>query len=274
MTNYLERIYRDVFVALRSPDPDQLALRALQASRAELLGDATLGPTTVRPSGESQRMYEQDYVNDTSVEQSQTFNYHQERQRSVTVTRVRTLEACQELAVQVDLSGFGSFSGKVGFREGASTTASETVNALEDWGVDNAVRIPPHKKVTAVLYVDEGELSVDYEAQAHLWLQTGPETYEIGALVSHLDLSTARKRAQYGFDVGEASAMDSPRYRLDGDRLVGRASGTLSARAGARVRTVSTEHDGSEQHELQNDVDLPRALKVRRAVHALAAALA
>ncbi|MER0428562.1 hypothetical protein [Streptomyces microflavus] len=90
-------------------------------------------------------------------------------------------------------------------------------------------------------------------------------------MIAALDLSTDDKKAHYGFDLGAASAADSPRYRLDGDHLIGQAHGTLTAKAGVLVRTVVTEKKGQEEHELETIETRPRTAESTRLAEELTA---
>lgn len=257
MTNYLERIFIELWTAHPVPfrTPEQLAADWLKVVRAEVLGDATLGVPVIKPSKDSERLYSQEYTNGTSVQQTQTLKTVKTVTRTVTASKTKTFEANQEISMEVKLEGFGSMGGKIGFKEVQSETSSESNSVNETWGVDNPIVVPPHKTVEAVLWVDEGELSVDYEGRAHLYIPSEKGNLELGFLVNVLDLSTDEKKAYYGFDLGSASAPDSPRYRLDGAQLIGHASGTLSAKAGVQVRTVTTEKPGGQ--ELQTLTNRP-----------------
>ncbi|MEU8772080.1 ETX/MTX2 family pore-forming toxin [Streptomyces griseus] len=258
MTNYLERIFFDFWTAHPNPfvTTENLTAGSLELTRAEVLGDATLGVPVIKPSTDTERLYSQEYTNDTSVEQTQTLKAVRTVTRTVTASKTKTFEANQEISMQVKLEGFGSMGGKISFKEGQSETSSESSRVTETWEVDNPIVVPPHKTVEAVLWVDEGELSVDYEGRAHLYLEGDDnKTLEIGFVVNGLDLSTDEKKAYYGFDLGTASAPDSPRYRVDGGQLIGHATGTLSAKAGVRTRTVATEKGGTQ--ELQTLTNLP-----------------
>ncbi|MEV7930466.1 ETX/MTX2 family pore-forming toxin [Kitasatospora sp. NPDC088779] len=261
MTNYLERIFTDALTK-GTPfikDIPAAVRAALAHTRAEVLGDATLSSPSIKPLPDSQQIYSIDYTNDTSVEQSQTLKISKDVTRSVTVSKTKTFEADQEISMEVKLEGFGSMGGKIGFKEGQSSTSSEEKSVTETWGVDTPVRVPPHTGVTAVVFVDEGELTVGFEGRAHLYLHfdDGKE-YEIGVFISYLDLGTDETKAYYGFDLEGKSAADSPRYRLDGTELIGRATGSLSAKAGVRVRTVVTERKkGAEETPLQVLETLP-----------------
>ncbi|MFC8454157.1 ETX/MTX2 family pore-forming toxin [Kitasatospora sp. NPDC057223] len=112
-------------------------------------------------SSGSPKLYEQEYPNDTSVEQTWALKFHRDIQGSLTVSKTKMFEAARELSVKADLAGFGAFTGKVGFKEGLSATESETNSVTEGWAVDNPIRVPAHTKVTATVYVDEGEISAN-----------------------------------------------------------------------------------------------------------------
>ncbi|MFL0021355.1 ETX/MTX2 family pore-forming toxin [Streptomyces sp. NBUL23] len=274
MTNYLERILTG-FITKYPPKKgtvEEVVKNALGHTKTDLLGDVTLGTPQMKSTGESMKLYSQEYTNDSSVEQSQTLKFGKDVQRSLTVSKTKTFEASQEISMEVKLEGFGSMGGKIGFKEGQSSTESETKSVTERWEVDNPIRVPPHKTVIAVVYVDEGELSVDYEGRAHLYFHAEVGTIEYGSLLSALDTSTQEKKAYYGLDLGDQSAPDSPRYRLDGSKLIGRASGTLSAKAGVKVRTVVTEKEGQDARELEVIETLPGATEAARLAEALAVA--
>ncbi|MEU6957631.1 hypothetical protein [Streptomyces sp. NPDC045714] len=49
-----------------------------------------------------------------------------------------------------------------------------------------------------------------HTGRAHLYLHLDNGDYDLGPLVKGIDLSTDERKAYYGFDLGSASAPDSP----------------------------------------------------------------
>ncbi|MFB7905645.1 ETX/MTX2 family pore-forming toxin [Kitasatospora sp. NPDC056076] len=214
----------------------------LKYAHVDILGDATLSPPVIIPNKGSQQIYSQDYTNGTSVEQSQTLKFSKNLTRTVTTTKTKTFEVSEEVSVEVGLEGIGKMGGKITVKAGQTNTESETNSVSESWSVDNPIKVPAHKTVQCVVFVEEGELSVDFECQGIISLKSpdGKQT-ALGPLLQYVLDKHPDRKALYGVDLGDASAPDSPRYRMSGDKLVGRAKGKLTAKVGVNVKTVTSE---------------------------------
>ncbi|WP_067893725.1 ETX/MTX2 family pore-forming toxin [Actinomadura chibensis] len=268
MDTYLLRILTDYQKLIDPTDiagpPEEVARVEYGITRAQILGDVTLSPPVVTPSTDKDQIYSQQYTNNTSVEQSQTLKFTKTLTRTVTTTKTKSFEVGTEISFEAGLEGLGKMSGKVTVKAGKNTTNTETNSVSEMWGIDNPIKVPPRSTVEAVVYVQEGEISVDYECQARIYegkcetpqikLQ---EDQDVGFRLARLLAKYPDRRAYYGADLGNASTPDSPRYRLNGEQLVGRAKGTFTAKAGVSVHTIVNQLDPNKGRVLSSSAQLP-----------------
>ena len=181
-------------------------------------------------------MYTQDFVNDTDIEQSNTFTRDESTTASFTWSLTEGikvgLKASGEVGLPLVAKGKVEASVEVDFSSTQSWTDSET----QRWSVSQPVKVPPHKKVTAVLAIEQKKYDIDFTSNL-----------VIGGWVAiwnndKIDLGNG-KHWLYFFPVSRV-LIDKPHpgYVVRGNEVVFKAKGKFTGMQGVGSRVKLTQY--------------------------------